>query len=106
MEMVVLQREEFHALPFKFVTISGTGMKFPSRQCFHPGQVLEFRMILTLHHPVALYVYGKVLRAERRTDGYDITVCFIKIDSGIQNQIVQFVFDVEREMIRARKGGE
>jgi c-di-GMP-binding flagellar brake protein YcgR len=102
-KMLALPHNGFHSLPFKFVTISGSGMKLSSRENFLRGDVLEFKMILTMQHPVTLFVYGKVIRVERQTDGHFITVSFIMTDNAIRNHIVRFVFEMEREMLRDRR---
>jgi len=105
-KMLALQHEGFHSLPFKFVSISGSGMKFSSRQHLSFGDVIEIKMILTMYQPVAIYVYGKVIRVERQTEGYFITIHFYMIDDSIQNYIVRFVFGMERDMLRERRNTE
>ncbi|MCX5854686.1 MAG: PilZ domain-containing protein [Deltaproteobacteria bacterium] len=105
-KMLALQHEGFHSLPFKFVSISGSGMKFSSRQYLSSGDVIEIKMILTMYQPVAIYIYGKVIRVERQTEGYFITTHFTMIDDSIQNHIVRFVFEMEREMLRERRNTE
>ena len=105
-QMMAIQYEGFHSLPFKYATISGSGMKFSSRQLFAPGNVLEFKVLLTVHHPVALIIYGEVIRVERQTEGYYVTVHFSMIDDAIRDQIIRFVFEMEREMLRETRGIE
>lgn len=106
LQMMAIQYEGFHSLPFKYVTISGSGMKFSSRQLFSSGDVLEFKVLLTLRHPVALIVYGKVIRVERQTTGYYVTVHFSMIDDTVRDQIVRFVFETEREVLRETRAVE
>ena len=102
-QMLALQYEGFHSLHFKYVSISGNGMKFSSQRHFSLGDVLEFKMILTMHQSVALCVYGKVIRVENQTSGFIITVCLIKINDVIRDRIIQFVFEMERDMLRGRR---
>ena len=101
-EMVGLQCEGFHSLPFKFVSLSGTGMKFSSQQCYSLGDILECKMILTLHRSAAIYTYGEVVRVGSQSNGYFINIRFTAIDHTIRDKIVRFVFETEREMIRQR----
>lgn len=103
-KMVGLQCEGFHSLPFKFVSLSGNGMRFSSPQCYSLGDVLECKMILTLQKSTAIYTYGEVVRVGSQGNGYFINVLFIAIDHTIQDKILRFVFETEREMIRQRKG--
>lgn len=105
-QMMALQCERFHSLPFKFVSLSGNGMKFSSRQYFSLGDVLEFNMTLTPYQPAAIYVYGEVIRVGRQTNGYCINVRFTAIDDVIRDKIVRFIFETEREMLRERRRGE
>jgi c-di-GMP-binding flagellar brake protein YcgR len=105
-QMMELRCGGFHSLPFKFVSLSASGMKFSSQQCFTLGDILEFKMILTPYQPVAIYVYGEVVRVGRQTNGYYINVRFTAIGDTIQGMIARFVFETEREMLRERRGGE
>jgi len=102
-QMLALQYEGFHSLHFKYVSISGNGMKFSSQRHFSLGDVLEFKMILTMHQSVALCVYGKVIRVENQTSGFIITVSLIMIGDVVRDHIIQFVFEMEREMLRERR---
>ncbi|TSA46850.1 MAG: PilZ domain-containing protein [Deltaproteobacteria bacterium] len=103
-KMVGLQCEGFHSLPFKFVSLSGNGMRFSSQQCYSLGDILECKMILTLQKSAAIYTYGEVVRVGNQSNGYFINVSFTAIDHTIRDKIVRFVFETEREMIRQRKG--
>jgi c-di-GMP-binding flagellar brake protein YcgR len=62
--------------------------------------------MLSLLHPVALYVYATVLSvSERRPEeNYDTSVQFIAMDNAIQDEIIRFVFEREREILRVKKG--
>jgi hypothetical protein len=103
-KMVGLQCEGFHSLPFKFVSLSGNGMKFSSQKSYSLGDILECKMILTLHQSAAIYTYGEVVRVGSQSSGYFINIRFTAIDHTIRDRIVRFVFETEREMIRQRKG--
>ena len=105
-KMVGLQCEGFHSLPFKFVSLSGNGMKFSSQQRYSLGDILECKMILALHQSAALYTYGEVVRVGNQSSGYFINVRFTAIDHMIRDKIVRFVFETEREMIRQRKSDD
>jgi hypothetical protein len=98
-----LQFEGFHAMPFRYVTLSGSGMGFSSQEAFALCDLLEIKMMLTLNRPVALYLYGEVVKIQRQTSGYFIAVLFKMMDEAIRERIIQFVFEMEREMLRERK---
>jgi hypothetical protein len=101
-QAMTLQSEGFHSLPFKFVTISGSGMSFSSQSGFSLGDLLEIKIMMNLYKPAAFYLYGEVIRAQRQTSGYFIAVSFRMIDDGIRDRIIRFVFETERELLRER----
>jgi c-di-GMP-binding flagellar brake protein YcgR len=101
--MVGLQYDGFHSLPFKFVSLSGNGMQFSSQHAYSLGDILECKMILTLHQSTAIYTYGEVVRVGSQSNSYFINVRFIAIDHKIRDKIVRFVFETEREILRQRK---
>lgn len=101
-QALTLQSEGFHSLPFKFVTLSGSGMSFSSQKVFSLGDLLEIKMMLNLYKPTAFYIYGEVVKAQRQTSGYFIAVSFQMTDDGIRDRIIRFVFETERELLRER----
>jgi hypothetical protein len=103
LKMVGHHYDGFHSLPFKFVSLSGNGMQFSSLQPYALGDIIECKMILTLHQSAAIYAYGEVVRVGSQNNAYFINVRFTEIDPAIRDRIVRFVFETEREMIRQRK---
>lgn len=101
-QLLTLQFKGFHALPLKFVTISGNGLSFSSPSGFAPGDLLEIKMMLNSYKPAAFYVYGEVVKAERQAGGYLIAVSFRMTDEGIRDHIIRFVLEAERELLRER----
>jgi hypothetical protein len=103
--LLTLEREGFYSLPFECVTIGGGGLRFSSRDKYQQGDMLEIKMMLSLLHPIALYVYATVFDvSEMNPDGeYDTAVQFIKMDHTIQDEIIRFVFEQEREILRDKK---
>jgi c-di-GMP-binding flagellar brake protein YcgR len=104
-QMLALQSEGFHSLPFKFVSLSGSGMQFSSQQHFTLGDILELKMILTLYQPAAIYVYGEIVRVGSQSSGYFVNVHFTEITDTIRDTIIHFIFETERKMLRESKEG-
>ena len=102
---IMYQREGFLSLKMRQLNISGGGMSFTANQNFQIGDVLEIRMLLNMFQPVALILYGKVVKTgPSGPDGkFDTAVQFIEIDDEIANAIVRFVFDVQRGQLRKRR---
>jgi hypothetical protein len=104
--LLTLEREGFYSLPFESINIGGGGLRFLSGDKYTVGDTLEIRMILSLIHSTALYVYATVFSiSDRNRDGaYETAVQFIKMDDVIQDEIIRFVFEREREILRSKKG--
>ncbi len=102
--MLTLQREGFSMLPFKNINISGNGMSFLSPTPIEKGTILEAKVVLTILNVFALILYGEVVTVEPVEDGCIIGFRFINMDDIIRNEVVRFVFEREREMIREKRG--
>jgi hypothetical protein len=104
--LLTLEREGFYALPFERVNIGGGGLRFSSQEKYHQGDMLEIRMMLSPMRPIALYVYATVSsESEISPDGdYSTAVQFAKMDNTIHEEIIRFVFEQERELLRGKKG--
>ncbi|HOF04146.1 MAG TPA: PilZ domain-containing protein [Syntrophales bacterium] len=103
--LLTVQGEGFQLLPYKAVNISGSGISFSTAEPFQVGDTVELKMILAgvQSAPLYLYAYGEVKKAERQTSGYVVSAKFIKMDDAIRDEIVRFVFEREREIIRGKK---
>jgi len=103
--LLTVQGEGFQLLPHKAVNISGSGISFSAHESFQVGDTIELKMILAgvQAPPLYLYAYGEVKKAERLTSGYVISAKFINMDDAIRDEIVRFVFEREREIIREKR---
>jgi len=59
--------------------------------------------VLAAGTSVALYVYGEVVAADRRNDGYEIGLKFVAMDDEIRDEICRFVFERERQILREKR---
>ncbi len=103
--LLTVQSEGFQLLPFKAVNISGSGISFSVHESFQVGDTIELKMILASAQsfPIYLYAYGEVKKAERQTSGNVVSAKFINMDDAIRDEIVRFVFEREREIIREKR---
>lgn len=101
--MLTFQREGFGSLPFVNVNISGGGLSFSSKEKYKIGDVLEMKMLIPVMPPIALYIYGEVVKVEPQINSYITGVKFIAIDEDIRDEIVKFVFRRQREMLREKR---
>jgi len=101
--LMTLQREGYFGLPFKTINISGGGMSFSLTEAIALGEILEIKLMLTWNQPVAMSVYGEVTKSEKQHDGYFTAVRYVHMDSSVRDEIIRFVFEREREIIRQKR---
>jgi c-di-GMP-binding flagellar brake protein YcgR len=101
--LITLQREGFFGLPFKAVNISGGGLSFLLPQAIAPGTILEIKLMLTRGQQIAMLLYGEVTKSVPRNDVYFIAVRYVHMDASIRDEIIRFVFEREREIIREKR---
>jgi hypothetical protein len=101
--MLTFQRDGFSSLPFVKVNISGGGLNFSSPDKHNIGDVLEIKMMLPMLPPVALYIYGEVVKVEKQINSFNTAVKFIAMDEEIRDEIVKFVFKKQREILREKR---
>lgn len=101
--MLTMHHEGFDQLPLKKVNISGGGISFSADTSFSPGDIIEFKLILTMQYPLSLFLYGEVIEMSEHNSEYNIFVRFIAIDDFIRNEVIRFVFEREREILREKR---
>ncbi len=101
--LMTLQREGYFGLPLKTVNISGGGMSFSLPEAIPLGTTLEIKIMLTLNQPVALFLFGEVTKSEKKGEQYLTAVRYLPMDPCIRDEIIRFVFEREREIIREKR---
>jgi hypothetical protein len=104
MRMMAIYQGGFQSLPVKAITISANGLDYPDADVVPVGSVLEMKIILFSLPPVAVQLYGEVISSRKRHEQYRIAVKFQGMDEHIRNEIVRFVFEKEREILRTKRG--
>ena len=59
--------------------------------------------MLGIQMPIALFLYGEVIDATASHAEYDTSVEFINIDDFVRDEIIRFVFETEREILREKR---
>ncbi len=98
-----LNREGFSAMPFQQVNISGGGISFGYPEPVEAGGLLEIKTVLYMPHPISVYLYGEVIASKKRSNDYRTSVRFVFIDEPVRDEIVRFVFERQREMLRKKR---
>lgn len=101
--MLTIHHEGFDQLPMKKVNISGGGISFSADKPYSQGDILEFKLTLTMQYPLSLFLYGEVVEANKNAPGYNTSVQFIALDDFIRDEVIKFVFEREREILRKRR---
>jgi hypothetical protein len=101
--MLTLQHDGFDRLNISKVNISGGGMSINTGESFSPGDVLEIKVMLGQQTPLALFLYGEVIEVTIPHPEYDTSVQFINIDDFVRDEIIRFVFETEREILREKR---
>lgn len=95
----------FEPSPYKMQNISGGGVGFTSPENFVLGDILEIKVFLTSVLSPSLHLYGEVVLSEKKDDGWFTAVRFILLDDMLRDELVRFVFEREREILREKRGG-
>lgn len=94
----------FHELPpFRTENLSGGGVSFTSPEEYQLGDLLELKIIFNASLTSTLYLYGEVVQKEKSEEGYFIAISFLSLDEGIRDEIIKFVFEKERELLRQKR---
>lgn len=104
MNILTFSQAGFDSLVPHSATISASGMAFLMEEDIPVDACVEMKVLLFSLPPVAVQVYGKVLTVEKRDNRYRIAVKFSPMDDQIRDEIVRFVFEKEREILRGKKG--
>jgi hypothetical protein len=94
------EKEGFNDLPFQKINISEKGIRFPSETPYEIGDFVEIKTVIDIYQPLGFYLYGEVLRCEKKENYYEVAIKFINLPKDIKEKISYFIFCKEREFIR------
>ncbi len=101
--MMTIHHEGFNCLTMTKVNIGGGGISFNTGKSFSAGDILEIKAMFSMQKPVALFLYGEFVEISKRHPEYDTSVQFIGIDDFIRDEVIRFVFETEREILREKR---
>jgi len=88
------------------VNIGGMGLRFPAEEQFKKGDILELKMGFPLVPPVNILALGEVVRTEKEQGEeqlFQTAIKFAVIDEEDRERIIRYIFQRQRESIRAEK---
>jgi hypothetical protein len=88
----------------KPVSLSAAGVRLLTRDTFALGQFVEVQMLLSLHAPVWIVVYGEVTRFCPLDSGEnEVAVNFDEMDEEVRDMINYYTLKRQREVIRRQR---
>jgi hypothetical protein len=105
LDKLYLDGEGLSKAESKHISLSASGIRFPVREKFEEGDLLEIKMLIPLHPPAWIMVYGKVVRTCEITHGeWETAIDFDEIDDEVRDLINHYTLKRQREMIRRQRG--
>jgi len=101
--LLTREKEGFNSLPYEKVNISETGIRFPYHECIEPGEYVEIKTVLDAYQPLGFYLYGKVVRCEKKGDHFEVAAEFVNMPLEIKEKIGFFLLLKQRELIREKR---
>ncbi|MGC9109407.1 MAG: PilZ domain-containing protein [Caldimicrobium sp.] len=102
--LLTREKEGFNVMPLKKVNISEKGLRLSSETPLEPNTFVEIKLVLDLYEPLGLYLYGKIIRCEKKEEHYEIALEWINLTPDIKEKLGFYILQKERELIRERKG--
>uniref|UniRef100_A0A7C4JT72 PilZ domain-containing protein n=1 Tax=Thermodesulfobacterium geofontis TaxID=1295609 RepID=A0A7C4JT72_9BACT len=84
------EKEGFNDLPFQKINISEKGIRFPSETPYEIGDFVEIKTVIDIYQPLGFYLYGEVLRCEKKENYYEVAIKFINLPKDIKEKIQLF----------------
>jgi len=101
---LLMEKEGLSSNEKKPVNISATGIKFTVKHAVKEKDILQIKLLLPTHPPVAVFAYGEVKRVKALEDQtYEIALEYLNMGETVRNEIIHYTLDHQRETIRKMK---
>jgi hypothetical protein len=101
---LLMEKEGLSPNEKKPVNISATGIKFTVKHAVKEKDILQIKLLLPTHPPVAVFAYGEVKRVKALEDQtYEIALEYLNMGETVRNEIIHYTLDHQRETIRKMK---
>lgn len=86
------------------VSLSASGVSFGTRDEFTPGELVEVKLLLPMHPPVWVVLYGNVCRTAKEENGeYQVGVQFIEMEDETRDVLSYYTIKRQRELIMKQR---
>jgi len=104
---LIMEKEGLISSEKRLVNISASGIRFTIEREVKVGEIMEIKMVLPTYPPVAIFAYGKVVRARNlENNKYEVALEYLNMTESVRNEIIQYTLSHQREMIRKLKEAE
>lgn len=106
MEELGISRHRLARAENKRINISATGIRFITTEPLKAGDYVDLRLLLPTEPPTGIVTRTRVVRADDLGQGrVDVALDFADMDAGVQDLIVRYAMDRQRELVKDRKRG-
>ncbi|MFA5074322.1 MAG: PilZ domain-containing protein [Nitrospirota bacterium] len=103
MEKLCLENEGLVSANNVPVNISASGIRITVNERLEPGDRVEIKMSLPSSPPVGIVTCGEVQRATSTEHGtWEIAIQFINMNDDVRDEIIQYTFQRQRELMQER----
>ncbi|MCS7199210.1 MAG: PilZ domain-containing protein [Caldimicrobium sp.] len=102
--LLTCEKEGFTGLPYQRVNFSEKGIRFLYSSPLEKGQIMEVKLVLDLYQNLGFYLYGEVVRCEKKDDQYEVALEWLPMPLDIREKISFYILHKQREIIREKKG--
>jgi len=102
--LLTREKEGFHELPLRRVNLSEKGLRLTSERPFEKGSLVEVKLVLDLYQPLGFYLYGRVVRCEKKEEFWEVALEWIELPLDLREKLSFYILQKERELIREKRG--
>ncbi len=90
-----------------FVNISASGIRFMINHPVNVNDIMEIKLLLPTHPPVAVLAYGEVKRVKALEENkFEVSLEYLNMGDSVRNEIIQYTLSNQRETIRRFRESE
>jgi hypothetical protein len=102
-KLLAFQARDYCSLKHEEVNISAGGLSTFAAGDLEQSDMVEIRLMLPTAPYIVFYIYGSVVGVEDVEGRKLVSIEFTVIDEGIREQIVKYVFERQREILRQKR---
>ncbi len=104
LEKLAGSHDELSSAEAREVSLSASGVSFGTQDEFIPGELVEVKLLLPMHPPVWVVLYGNVCRAVKEESGEcQVGVQFIEMEDEARDVLSYYTIKRQRELIMKQR---